>query len=59
VLRADGMFTAELKVSKADADKITGVTANHVQYGNYTYPGGGAKFADWRPTPRSRSSPPR
>ncbi|WP_313407627.1 HtaA domain-containing protein [Aeromicrobium sp.] len=46
-LRPDGTFTAELEVSKEAADAIAGLTSNHVQYGIYTYPGGGAKFADW------------
>jgi len=46
-LRPDGTFTAELKVSKADADAIEGLTAAHTRYGVYTYPGGGAKFAAW------------
>ncbi|MTB88777.1 HtaA domain-containing protein [Aeromicrobium senzhongii] len=46
-LRPDGTFTAELKISKADADAIEGLTAAHTRYGVYTYPGGGAKFAAW------------
>lgn len=46
-LRPDGTFTAELQVSKAAADAIEGVTAAHTRYGVYTYPGGGASYADW------------
>ncbi|MFS0886446.1 hypothetical protein [Aeromicrobium sp. 179-A 4D2 NHS] len=46
-LRPDGTFTAELNVSKAAADAVTGVTAAHTQHGVYTYPGGGAKHAAW------------
>ena len=46
-LKEDGTFSAELPVSKAALDQIAGLTAAHVNYGIYTYPGGGAIRADW------------
>lgn len=46
-LSPTGSFTAELTVSKAALDAITGLDASHVNYGVYTYPGGGAVNATW------------
>lgn len=46
-LKPDGTFTTELTVSKAQADAIAGLTADHQNYGIYTYPGGGATNAAW------------
>lgn len=46
-LSADGGFTAELTFSKDQLDAIAGLTSDHVNYGIYTYPGGGATKAGW------------
>lgn len=46
-LSADGGFTTELTFTKAQLDAIAGLTADHVDYGIYTYPGGGATRASW------------
>lgn len=46
-LEPDGSFTAELIVDKAALDSISGLDASHVNYGIYTYAGGGATKADW------------
>jgi hypothetical protein len=63
-LSADGGFTAELSFSKDQLDAIAGLTSDHVNYGIYTYPGGGATKASWEkyvpvtftePTPTSLS----
>jgi hypothetical protein len=46
-LSADGGFTTELTFSKDQLDAIAGLTSDHVNYGIYTYPGGGATKASW------------
>ena len=46
-LRPDGTFTANLQVSRAEAEALAGLTSAHTNYGIYTYPGGGAKYAAW------------
>ncbi|MGC3992717.1 MAG: HtaA domain-containing protein [Propionicimonas sp.] len=45
-LKADGTFTAELTVSKAEIDAVA-TDPSLVNYGVYTYPGGGAVKAGW------------
>lgn len=41
-LKPDGSFTAELTVDKAAADTAAAAVTDAVNYGIYTYPGGGA-----------------
>lgn len=44
-LKPDGSFSTTLTVSKADIDAISGLDASHVNYGIYSYAGGGATAA--------------
>lgn len=42
-----GNFTTTMTFSKAELDAISGLTDDHVNYGIYTYPAGGATLAEW------------